>query len=244
MGGNIMKLSGKIAVVTGGAKGIGMEICKAFAQEGAFVIAADMGDMSYQMDHVVVMKLNVTDVPGVQAFYDQVIATYGRIDILVNNAGITKDAMTRKMTDEMWDLVLNVNLKGVFNLTRLVGPQMETIGGGSIINISSVVGVYGNIGQANYAASKAGIIGLTMTWAKEFARKGVPVRVNAIAPGYVMTDILKTVPEELLQSFAKMTMLGRLGQPEEIAKVAAFLAGDDASYITGQTINVSGGMRL
>jgi len=239
-----MKLSGKIAVVTGGAKGIGMEICKAFAQEGATVIAADMGEMSYQMENVVGMKLNVTDVPGVQAFYDQVIATYGKIDILVNNAGITKDAMTRKMTDEMWDLVLNVNLKGVFNLTRLVGPQMETIGGGSIINISSVVGVFGNIGQANYAASKAGIIGLTMTWAKEFARKGIPVRVNAIAPGYVMTDILKTVPEELLQSFAKMTMLGRLGQPEEIAKVAAFLASDDASYITGQTLNVSGGMRL
>ena len=239
-----MKLNGKIAVVTGGAKGIGMEICKAFAREGATVIAADMGEMSYQMDNVVGMKLNVTDVPGVQAFYDQVIATYGRIDILVNNAGITKDAMTRKMTDEMWDAVLNVNLKGVFNLTRLVGPQMETIGGGSIINISSVVGVFGNIGQANYAASKAGVIGLTMTWAKEFARKGVPVRCNAIAPGYVMTDILKTVPEELLQSFAKMTMLGRLGQPEEIAKVAAFLACDDASYVTGQTINVSGGMRL
>ncbi len=239
-----MKLNGKIAVVTGGAKGIGMEICKAFAREGATVIAADMGEMSYQMDNVVGMKLNVTDVPGVQAFYDQVIATYGRIDILVNNAGITKDAMTRKMTDEMWDAVLNVNLKGVFNLTRLVGPQMETIGGGSIINISSVVGVFGNIGQANYAASKAGVIGLTMTWAKEFARKGVPVRCNAIAPGYVMTDILKTVPEELLQSFAKMTMLGRLGQPEEVAKVAAFLACDDASYITGQTINVNGGMRL
>ncbi|HAQ56566.1 MAG TPA: beta-ketoacyl-ACP reductase [Acholeplasmatales bacterium] len=239
-----MKLKGKIAVVTGGAKGIGMEICKAFAREGATVIAADMGDMSYQMENVVGMKLNVTDVPGVQAFYDQLIATYGKIDILVNNAGITKDAMTRKMTDEMWDAVLNVNLKGVFNLTRLVGPQMETIGGGSIINISSVVGVFGNIGQANYAASKAGIIGLTMTWAKEFARKGVPVRVNAIAPGYVMTDILKTVPEELLQAFAKMTMLGRLGQPEEIAKVAAFLASDDASYITGQTLNVTGGMRL
>jgi 3-oxoacyl-[acyl-carrier protein] reductase len=244
MGGNIMKLSGKIAVVTGGAKGIGMEICKAFAREGALVIAADMGEMSYQLENVVGMKLNVTDVPGVQAFYDQVIATYGRIDILVNNAGITKDAMTRKMTDDMWDAVLNVNLKGVFNLTRLVGPQMETIGGGAIINISSVVGVFGNIGQANYAASKAGVIGLTMTWAKEFARKGVPVRVNAIAPGYVMTDILKTVPEELLQAFAKMTMLGRLGQPEEIAKAAVFLASDDASYVTGQTLNVNGGMRL
>jgi 3-oxoacyl-[acyl-carrier protein] reductase len=239
-----MKLQGKIAVVTGGAKGIGMEICKAFAAEGAFVIAADMGEMSYQAERVEGWKLNVTDVPGVQTFFEQVIAKYGRIDILVNNAGITKDAMTRKMTDEMWDAVINVNLKGVFNLTRLVGPQMEAVGGGSIINISSVVGVFGNIGQANYAASKAGIIGLTMTWAKEFARKGIPVRVNAIAPGYVMTDILKTVPEDLLAQFAKMTMLGRLGQPEEIAKAALFLASDDASYITGQTLNVNGGMRL
>ncbi len=239
-----MKLQGKIAVVTGGAKGIGMEICKAFASEGAIVIAADMGDMVYEAANVEGWKLNVTDVEGVKAFYDQVVAKYGRIDILVNNAGITKDAMTRKMTDEQWDAVLNVNLKGVFNLTRWIGPQMETIGGGAIINISSVVGVFGNIGQANYAASKAGIIGLTMTWAKEFARKGIPVRVNAIAPGYVMTDILKTVPEELLQAFAKMTMLGRLGQPEEIAKAAVFLASDDASYITGQTLNVNGGMRL
>lgn len=239
-----MKLQGKIAVVTGGAKGIGMEICKAFASEGAVVIAADMGEMSYQCENVHYAKLNVTDSEGCKVFFDETIAKYGKIDILVNNAGITKDSMTRKMTDEQWDAVINVNLKGVFNLTRHIGPQMETNNGGSIINISSVVGVFGNIGQANYAASKAGIIGLTMTWAKEFARKGAPVRVNAIAPGYVMTDILKTVPEDLLQSFAKLTMLGRLGQPEEIAKVALFLASDDASYITGQTINVNGGMRL
>ncbi len=239
-----MKLQGKVAVVTGGAKGIGMEICKAFAAEGATVVACDMGEMSYQCPGVTYAKLNVTDTEGCKFFFDQTLAQYGHIDILVNNAGITKDAMTRKMTDEQWDAVINVNLKGVFNLTRHIGPQMELQNGGSIINISSVVGVFGNIGQANYAASKAGIIGLTMTWAKEFARKGAPVRVNAIAPGYVMTDILKTVPEDLLQSFAKLTMLGRLGQPEEIAKVALFLASDDASYITGQTINVNGGMRL
>lgn len=239
-----MKLSNKVAVVTGGSRGIGMEICKAFAAEGARVIAADMGPLTYECQGVEYLPLNVSDSAACKAFFDQVIATHKRIDILVNNAGITRDAMTRKMTDEMWDAVINVNLKGVFNLTRHVGPQMEIDGGGSIINISSVVGLFGNIGQANYAATKAGVIGLTMTWAKEFARKGVPVRVNAIAPGYVMTDILKTVPEDLLKEFAQMTMLKRLGQPDEIAKVALFLASDDASYITGQTISVNGGMRL
>jgi len=239
-----MKLAGKVAIVTGGAKGIGMEICKAFAKEGATVIAADMGEMSYEETNVTWKRLNVTDSVACQIFFEEVMQKYGHIDILVNNAGITKDSMTRKMTDEQWDAVINVNLKGVFNLTRHIGPQMELQGNGSIINISSVVGIFGNIGQANYAASKAGIIGLTMTWAKEFARKGAAVRVNAIAPGYVMTDILKTVPEDLLQSFAKLTMLGRLGQPEEIAKVALFLASEDASYITGQTISVNGGMRL
>ncbi len=239
-----MKLENKIAVVTGGAKGIGMEICKAFAREGAKVIAVDMGLMTYEMENVSFYKLNITDVEGCKKFYDDTIQKYGQIDILVNNAGITRDSMTRKMTDEQWNLVLDVNLKGAFNLVRYVGPQMETIGGGSIINISSVVGIYGNIGQANYSATKAGIIGLTKTWAKEFARKGVPVRVNAIAPGYTMTDILKTVPQDLLDKFASMTMLKRLGQPEEIASVALFLSSKDASYITGQVISVDGGMRL
>lgn len=239
-----MKLKDKIAVVTGGAKGIGAEIAKAFAKEGATVIAVDMGEMTYEMDNVIYYPLNITDTEGCKVFYDEIVEKFEKIDILVNNAGITRDAMTRKMTDEMWDAVINVNLKGIFNLVRYIGPQMENIGGGSIINISSVVGVFGNIGQANYAATKAGVIGLTKTWAKEFARKGVPVRVNAIAPGYVMTDILKTVPQDLLDQFAALTMLKRLGQPEEIAKVALFLASDDASYITGQTIQADGGMRL
>ena len=144
----------------------------------------------------------------------------------------------------MWDLVIDVDLKGVFNLTRYVGPQMEAQGAGAIVNISSVVGVFGNIGQANYSAAKAGLLGLTKTWAKEFARKGAAVRVNAIAPGYTMTSILSTVPQDLLDKFAKMTMLGRLGQPDEIAKAALFLVSDDASYVTGQTLNVNGGMRL
>jgi 3-oxoacyl-[acyl-carrier protein] reductase len=238
------KLDGKVAIVTGGAKGLGEAISKIFADEGATVVAADMGDLTYEYPNVHGYHLNVTDVEGVNKFYEEVVAKFGKIDILVNNAGITRDAMTRKMTDEQWNMVIDVNLKGVFNLTRLVGPHMQNNGQGSIINISSVVGVFGNIGQANYAATKAGVIGLTMTWAKEFALKGANVRVNAIAPGYIMTDILKTVPQDLLDKFAAMTMLGRLGQPIEIAKAALFLASDDSSYVTGQTLNVNGGMRL
>ncbi|MCH5161757.1 MAG: beta-ketoacyl-ACP reductase [Clostridiales bacterium] len=239
-----MTLKGKVAVVTGGAKGLGGEMAQLFAKNGAKVVAVDMMPLTYEDKNVEYYQLNVTDSAACKEFFDKVIEKYGKIDILVNNAGITRDAMTRKMTDDMWNAVISVNLTGIFNLTRYIGPQMEEIGGGSIINISSVVGQFGNIGQANYSATKAGVIGLTMTWAKEFARKGVPVRVNAIAPGYIMTDMMKTVPQDLLEKFAKQTMLGRLGQPEEIAKAALFLASDDASYITGQTIAVNGGMRL
>lgn len=239
-----MRLEGKVAVITGGARGLGQSMAELFAKEGAKVVAADMGELSYQNDNVEGYKLNVTNTEECKKFFDYVVEKYGKIDILVNNAGITRDAMTRKMSDEQWDLVIDVNLKGVFNLTRYVGPQMQSLGGGSIINISSIVGEYGNIGQANYAATKAGVIGLTKTWAKEFAMKGGNVRVNAIAPGYIMTDILKTVPQDLLDGFAKQTMLGRLGQPEEIAKAALFLASDEASYVTGHTLSVNGGMRL
>lgn len=238
------RLDGKIALITGAAKGLGAAMALRFIEEGATVIAADMGELTYSHERAIGVKLNVTDAAGCKALVEQLVKDYGRIDILVNNAGITKDSMTYKMTDDMWDAVIAVNLKGVFNLTRYVGPQMEAQGGGSIISISSIVGEYGNIGQANYAATKAGVIGMTKTWAKEFARKGVPVRVNAIAPGYIMTDILKTVPQDLLDSFAKLTMLKRLGQPEEIANAALFLASDEASYVTGHVLDVNGGMRL
>jgi 3-oxoacyl-[acyl-carrier protein] reductase len=239
-----MRLKGKVAVITGGAQGLGQAMAERFADEGAKVVAVDMQPLKYNKENVDGYTLNVTDSEACKAFFDEIVAKYGQIDILVNNAGITRDAMTRKMTDEQWDLVIDVNLKGVFNLTRHIGPHMETIGGGSIINISSVVGEYGNIGQANYSATKAGVIGLSKTWAKEFARKGVPVRVNAIAPGYIMTDILKTVPEELLNQFAGLTMLKRLGEPVEIANAALFLASEEASYITGHVLSVNGGMRL
>jgi len=239
-----MRLKNKVAVITGAAKGLGQAMAERFATEGAIVIAADMGDLAYTHANVFGYKLNVTDTEACKAFAEEIIAKYGKIDILVNNAGITKDTTTRKMTDDQWDAVINVNLKGVFNLTRYIGPHMQDTQGGSIINISSIVGVYGNYGQANYAASKAGVIGLAKTWAREFATKGGNVRVNAIAPGYVMTDILKTVPQDLLDKFAAMTMIGRLGQPEEIANAALFLASDEASYITGHVLEVNGGMRL
>ncbi|MBN2878466.1 MAG: 3-oxoacyl-ACP reductase FabG [Clostridia bacterium] len=239
-----MRLEGKTAIVTGGAKGLGEAMAVLFAREGANVIAADMAPLTYENEKVEFFKVNVADTEDCQKLFDYAVEKYGKVDILVNNAGITRDAMTRKMTDEMWDLVIDVNLKGVFNLTRLIGPHMQANQKGSIINISSVVGVFGNIGQANYAATKAGVIGLTKTWAKEFALKGGNVRVNAIAPGYIMTDILKTVPQELLDKFAALTMLGRLGQPEEIANTALFLASDEASYITGHVLQADGGMRL
>lgn len=237
-------LEGKVAVVTGGARGLGQAMSELFADEGAQVVALDLGEMTYEHDQVEYMQLNIVDREATKEVYDQIIEKYGAIDILVNNAGITKDSLTRKMTDEQWDSVIDVNLKGVFNLTRYVGPQMAENGKGSIINISSVVGEYGNIGQANYSATKGAVVSLAKTWAKEFAMKGADVRVNAIAPGYTMTDILKTVPDDLLEKFAKMTMLGRLGQPEEIAQVALFLASEQSSYVTGQVIAVDGGMRL
>jgi 3-oxoacyl-[acyl-carrier protein] reductase len=219
-------------------------MAKLFAEHGAKVIACDMGEPQTNYPNEEFYKLNVTDVEACKKFTEYAVEKYKKIDILVNNAGITKDGMTRKMTDEMWDAVIAVNLKGVFNLTRFIGPHMEDTGSGSIINISSVVGEYGNIGQVNYAATKAGVIGMAKTWAKEFARKGAQVRCNAIAPGYIMTDILKTVPQDLLDKFAALTMLGRIGQPEDIAKAALFLASEDSSYVTGTVLSVNGGMRL
>lgn len=239
-----MRLKDKVALITGGSRGLGQAMAERFANEGAKVVALDLGELSYSHDNVEFMPLNVTNTLECELVFKKIVEKYGRIDILVNNAGITQDSLTRKMSDDQWNKVIDVNLKGVFNLTRYVGPYMAEQGFGSIINISSVVGVYGNIGQANYAATKAGVLGLTMSWAKEFAMKGAQVRVNAIAPGYTLTDILKTVPQDLLDKFAAQTMLKRLGQPHEIADVALFLASDESSYLTGQTLQVDGGMRL
>lgn len=249
-----MNFSEKTAVVTGGSRGLGRAICLELARGGANVVLCYAGNEAAANETVAAceslgakaaaVRCDVSKEDEVKALMDAALKTFGRIDILVNNAGITRDAMTRKMSDELWDLVIDVDLKGLFNLTRYIGPQMEDKGSGAIVNISSVVGEYGNIGQANYAAAKAGVIGLTKTWAKEFARKGAAVRVNCIAPGYTMTDMLKTVPQDLLDKFADMTMLKRLGRPEEIASAALFLVSEEASYVTGQVLSVNGGMRL
>lgn len=236
-------LKNKVAIVTGGTQGIGYAIAKKMQAEGAIVYACARHEKHFEED-ISYLYMDVTDFNSCRQAYSEVVNRHGRIDILVADAGITSDSMMDEMTDEQFDTVIDTNLKGVFNVVRLIGPHMEASGGGSIVTISSVVGEYGNIGQANYAASKAGVIGMSKSWAKEFARKGVPVRVNTIAPGFIMTQMLATVPEKLLDKFAGQTMLKRLGQPEEVANVAVFLASDEASYITGSVIQVNGGMRL
>lgn len=238
-----MILKDKIAIITGASKGIGHEIAKTFREEGATVIGTYKEDKISE-EGIDFQRLDVTNNKEVEEFVNYVIEKYKKIDILVNNAGITCDALTKKMTDEAFDKVILTNLKGTFNVTRLIGPIMQENKSGSIINISSVVGVYGNIGQVNYAASKSGVIGMTHTWAKEFAMKGGNVRVNAIAPGYTMTDMLRTVPEDLLNKFKDMTLLKRLAEPKDIANLATFLASDNASYITDEVININGGMKL
>ena len=239
-----MKLNQKIAIITGGANGIGLCTAKALAAEGAKVIITDISEPAETLENIEFYKLNVTDREACKDFFNKIVEKYDAIDILVNNAGITQDAMTKKMTDEQWDRVIDVNLTGVFNLTRYIGPHMQEKKSGAIVNISSVVGEGGNIGQANYSATKAAVIGLTKTWAKEFALKGSQVRVNAVAPGYVLTDMLKTIPQELLDKFSSTVPLGKLGLPEDIAKAVLFLASDDSSYITGHTLSVNGGLLI
>jgi 3-oxoacyl-[acyl-carrier protein] reductase len=239
-----MRLQGKVAIVTGGAQGIGQSICETFAREGAKVVAVDLSDMTYVCEGVKGYKLNVTNRTEVEHFANDIVSEYGHIDVLVNNAGITRDALIGKMTEDMWDLVIDVNLKGVFNITQVVAPHMIEQKQGSIINIASVVGEYGNVGQTNYAATKAGVIAMAKTWAKEFSRKGEAVRVNSVAPGYVNTEMMKTVPDKVLDPIRQKTMLGRLGEPQEIANAVLFLASDESSFITGHNLSVNGGLRL
>ena len=236
-----MRLKNKICIITGAAQGIGAATVKKFADEGAIVIGCDRHaeGIAGASD---IFAVDVTDRAQVDAMVAAVKAKYGRIDVLVNNAGITQDARLVKMTLEQFDAVIDVNLRGVFHCTQAVAATMVAQGGGVILNASSVVGIYGNFGQTNYAASKFGVIGFTKTWSRELGPKGI--RVNAVAPGFVETPILATIPDKVLQHMREQVPLHRLGKPEEIANVYAFLASDEASYINGAVIEVSGGMSV
>jgi 3-oxoacyl-[acyl-carrier protein] reductase len=249
IGGKVMKLKGKVAIITGGARGIGRETALLFAKEGAAVIIFDVGEtngkeIESELNRVGsgarFFKVDVTNLKQVEQAVKEVADIYGSIDIVVNNAGITDDALLVKMTEEQFDKVVDVNLKGVFNVTKAVVPFMIERERGVILSTSSVVGVYGNIGQTNYAASKAGIIGMTKSWAKELGKKGI--RVNAVAPGFIISDMTAKVPEKILDLMKSKTPLGRLGVPEDVAKVFLFLASDDAGFVTGQVIGVDGGL--
>jgi len=242
-----MILKDKVAIITGAAKGIGFATAKRFAQEGAKVMIADLSPEAVKSASDLISGseayvMNVTDRASIEAAVDQIMQRHGRIDILINNAGITQDARLVKMTEAQFDTVIDVNLKGVFNCTQLVVPHMLEAGKGAVVNASSVVGIYGNFGQTNYSATKFGVIGFTKTWARELGLKGI--RVNAVCPGFIATDMVKAVPENILKDIEGRSWLGRLGTPEEIANVYLFLASDEASYVNGIALEASGGISL
>lgn len=249
------RLDGKTCLITGGASGIGFRAVLRFAREGATVYALDVNSAALEslsarigeeapevVERVHGRFLDVSDSAAVQRVIDEIYEASGRIDALVNNAGITADATLLKMSEEQFDRVINVNLKGVFLMSQAVAKKMVLQGGGSIVNTSSIVGVYGNFGQTNYGAAKGGVINMTKTWARELGRKGV--RVNAVAPGFTRTEMIATVPEKVIAMLEEKTPLQRLGNPDEIAALYLFLASDDSSYITGQVIGVDGGLVL
>ncbi len=250
-----MRLKDKVCLVTGGAAGIGKATAVRFAEEGAIVVLCDVNEeagnalLSQLGPQASFFKVDVTDRKDVQGWIDAVLARYGRIDVLVNNAGITRDALFVKMKDGelakqmeegAFDAVIGVNLKGVFNCTQAVTPTMIKQGGGVILNASSVVGLYGNFGQTNYVATKAGVIGMTKVWARELGR--YHIRVNAVAPGFILTEMVAKMPEQVLADMRSHTPLGRLGDPCDIANAYVWLASDEASFVHGATISVDGGI--
>ncbi|MBR8317341.1 beta-ketoacyl-ACP reductase [Burkholderia dolosa] len=246
-----MRLKGKVAIITGAGQGIGAATALKFAEEGAAVALCDLSaeaiasvveDCRTVGATAVGFSVNVANRDSLDEMVASVLAQFGRIDVLVNNAGITRDARLQKMTLEQFDHVIDVNLRGVFHATQAVIDCMLEQKSGVVLNASSVVGIYGNYGQTNYAAAKFGVIGFTKTWSREFGPKGI--RVNAVAPGFVETPILSTVPDEVLEKMRNQVPLRRLGKPAEIANIYAFLASDEASYVNGAVIEASGGMTL
>lgn len=243
-------LANKVALVTGASKGIGKQIALAYAKEGAMVAFTDLNrDEVMEETEKELLSLgikakgyasNAASFEDSERVVEEIVKEFGRVDILVNNAGITKDNLLMRMTEKDWDVVIAVNLKSVFNLTHAVQKYMIKQRGGSIINMSSVVGVSGNAGQANYSASKAGIIGFTKSIAKELGSRNI--RSNAIAPGFIITDMTAKIPEDARKAWEAQIPMRRGGQPEEVAKVAVFLASDLASYVSGQVIHVCGAM--
>lgn len=244
-------LSNRVALITGGSRGIGRATAHHFARAGARLVIADVADdaghetvahLTDQGAEAIFTHTDVSDRASTDAMAEAALDAFGQIDILVNNAGITRDATLKKMSAEDFDRVLDVNLKGVFNATKSVLPPMLEAAYGRIINAASVVGLYGNFGQTNYVASKAGVIGMTRTWARELGRKGITV--NAVAPGFIATEMVASVPEKVINQLKERTPLGRLGEAADIANAYGFLASEEASFITGTVLSVDGGLVL
>ena len=244
-----MRLENKVAVITGAGSGIGKETALLFAKEGAKVVVADVNEMGGEETTADIKKnggrafftkLDVTNREQAKQMVKITLEKYGRIDVLINNAGIVQDAFLSKMTEEQWDKVIDVNLKGVFNCSQAVVEVMMNQGNGVIINTSSIVGLNGNVGQVNYAATKAGLIGMTKTLAKELGKKGI--RVNAVAPGFIMTPMTSNVPEKILEMMREKTPLRRLGEPVDIAYAYLYLASEEAKFINGAVLCVDGGL--
>ena len=244
-------LEGKIALVTGGARGIGREIALHFAAQGANVAICDVNleqaeqtlqDIKKLGREGLALKTDVTDIKDVQVMVDKILDKLGKLDILINNAGVTKDGLILRMSEEDWDKVIAVNLKGAFLCTKVVAKVMLKQRFGKIVNLASIIGIMGNAGQANYAASKAGIIGLTKSVAKELAARGICV--NAIAPGFIKTEMTAKLSEDVQKKMLQAIPLGRFGEPKDVADLALFLSSESSSYITGQVIKIDGGMLM
>lgn len=246
-----MRLQGKISIITGSGRGIGQATAIKFAKEGAKVIVCDVtpewidetvAQIKASGGEATGFYVDVRDLESIKKMVAAVMAKYGRIDTMVNNAGIVMDSQLKNMTDEQFDTVIDINLKGTYNCTRAVVDVMLAQNSGVILNASSVVGLYGNFGQTNYAASKFAVIGMVKTWAKELGKKGI--RANAVCPGFIKTPILNSIPERVLKAMEEKVPMGRLGTAEEVANVYAFLASDEASYVNGAVIEVGGGVTI